>query len=299
MVWRHILVPLDGSRLAEDVLVPVAELARRFGSRVTLLHVLERDPPDVIHGQHHVTQASEGEAYLQKIADRLTKASVEVEIHVHHRGVTEVATAIDSHAHEYDADLIAMCKHGRSGLRHMLMGSIAQQILRGGSTPMLLRSPREEPDEHPFAPQDILVPLDLQHDVERIIATAAEVARAFSARVHLLTAVPSLRDARRTSVPARLLPGATAATLDMEEDRVHAELQSRSDTLERAGIKTRVVVRHEEPGAAILDEAHAIPAPLVVLGTHARAGFDAWLSGSTGYRVIIAAPQNLLLLRDF
>jgi nucleotide-binding universal stress UspA family protein len=299
MTFRHILVPLDGSHLAEDVLTPVTELARRMSSTVTLLHVLERAAPPAVHGERHVTVASEGADYLEGVAQRLRAENIAVEVHVHEHGVTEVAAAIHFHAHEYDADLIAMCKHGRSGLRDMLMGSIAQQILAGGSTPVLLRSPREHADPQPFVLDDILVPLDLQHDAERTMATTRSLAVAFGATVHLLSAVPSLAEARRTSVPARLLPGATAATLGMEEDAVLSELRRRAAALERSGIDARVELSHDEPTAAILAYARSIPECLIVLGTHARAGFEAWLSGSVGYRVVVAAPHNLLLVRDF
>lgn len=298
MTFQHILVPLDGSRLAEDVLPAVEAFAAAFGSRVTLLHVLERAAPELVHGEHHVTAAVEGAAYLGGIADQLNAKGFAVDIHVHDRQVTDVAVAIESHAHEYSVDLIAMCKHGHSGFRQRILGGIAQQILRGGSAPILLRSPREDGDDAAFVVRDLLVPLDLQHDAEATLSVARQVARALEARVHLLTAVPSLAEARRVSAPARLLPSAAAESLRIEQEEADVQLRLRADELADAGVDVRVSLRQEEPAQAILEAAETIPAGLIVLGTHARAGFEAWFSGSTGERVLTGATQALLLIRE-
>jgi nucleotide-binding universal stress UspA family protein len=297
-MFKHILVPLDGSELAEDALPPVVALAQRLGARVTLLHVLERDAPTRVHGERHVTTGAEGAGYIGAVADRLKETGLDVDVHIHDRQVTDVAVAIDSHAHEYSVDLIAMCKHGDSGLRQRLLGGIAQQILQRGSTPILLRSPREHSEPSTFELGDILVPLDLEHDAGTTLRVAADLARAFSARVHLITAVPTLAEARRSSAPARLLPSATEESLRIEEEEAHQELRRRGDELARSGIEVRVGVHHEEAPAAIVREAEEIPADLVVLGTHARAGFDAWFAGSTGHRVISGTTQTLLLIRE-
>src|SRR5438093_13681377 len=108
-MFEHILVPLDGSRLAEDILEPVISFGQKLESRVTLLHVLEDNPPHSVHGDRHVIEAAEGASYLGEVAKRLHEAGVVVDVHVHTRSVGDVAAAIDSHAHEYGADLIAMC----------------------------------------------------------------------------------------------------------------------------------------------------------------------------------------------
>ena len=163
-MFKHILVPLDGSSLAEDVLGAVESFGRHLGSRVTLLHVVEQEAPKRVHGETHLGDVSEALAYLEGIAESLAEAGIEVETHVHERSVADVPAAIDAHAHEYDADLIAMCKHGRSGIRQRLVGSIAQHILRGGGTPMLLRTPRSSGERSPFELNDVLVPIDFEHN---------------------------------------------------------------------------------------------------------------------------------------
>jgi nucleotide-binding universal stress UspA family protein len=296
-MFKHILVPLDGSRLAEDILAPVQSLAAHFGSRVTLLHVVERDPPERVHGEPHLTTKTESENYLDGVARQIIAAGVEVDVHVHERSVVDVAAALDAHAHEYEVDLIAMCKHGRSGIRDVVAGGIAQQIMRGGGTSILLRPPREEGGDG-FQLRNILLPIDLQHDRESVIEAGSVIARTYDSAVRLLTVVPSLATARQGSVAARLLPGATAESLRMEIEEVADQLNERAARLRDTGVDVSVTIRDEEPAAAILDEARVSEADLIIFSTHAQSGFNAWYTGSTGYRVITGAATTLLLLRE-
>ncbi|HEV3234715.1 MAG TPA: universal stress protein [Candidatus Dormibacteraeota bacterium] len=296
-MFGHILVPLDGSRLAEDILGPVRALALELGSRVTLLHVIEADAPARVHGEPHLTTIAEGEAYLERLVDELGAEGVQAEKHVHDRSVGDVAAAIDAHSHEVGADLTAMCKHGRAGLRQVFVGSIAQRILRGGGTPILLKRPERARGE-PFQLRRILVPIDHEHDTRSAVDRAATLASAFQAEVRLMTAVPSLSRARGVSVVARLMPRATAASLEMEVETVSSQLEEQAARLAAAGVEASAAIRHEEPAEAILLEAESLPADLVVMSTHARTGFDAWYSGSTGTRVIAESSRPLLLLRD-
>ncbi|MFN2595399.1 MAG: universal stress protein [Actinomycetota bacterium] len=298
--FDHILVPLDGSRLAEDILGPASYFCLRLSARMTLLHVVEEYAPHTVHGERHLATSAEAAAYLDAIAAGLRSTGVIVDSHVHERSVGDVAAAIDTHAHEFDADLIAMCKHGRSGFRQKLVvGSIAQQILRAGGTPILLTMPRATREHEPFSVRRMLIPLDSHHDAASALATAADLCRAFDASADLLTAVPSLAEARKKETPAaRLLPSAAAAQLRMERDDATQSLETHAQVLADAGIVTRLETRDEDPSEAILKQAVASQSDLIVLTTHARAGFGAWYTGSTGYRVITEAKQTLLLLRE-
>ena len=67
-MFKHILVPLDGSKLAEAALPAAVSLAQTFSIPVTLLHIIEQDAPEEIHRDRHLTKASQAEAYLSRIA---------------------------------------------------------------------------------------------------------------------------------------------------------------------------------------------------------------------------------------
>jgi nucleotide-binding universal stress UspA family protein len=128
-----ILVPLDGSPLAEQVLAPAAELARVMGARCHLLQVVE---PTTSGEQAEKAQA---EAYLQRIAAGLREQGLEVRA----RAVFawDAAGAILAEADEQGSKLIALATHGRGGLEWLMLGSVADQLVRRAPTPVLVYRP--------------------------------------------------------------------------------------------------------------------------------------------------------------
>jgi nucleotide-binding universal stress UspA family protein len=156
-MFKNILVPLDGSKLAETAVAPATSLAETLGAPVTLLHIIEKDAPQEVHSDHHLTKPDEANAYLQKVAKSFAN-NIKVETHVHSAEVKDVAASIVQHAsEEFSPDLIVMCSHGSGGFRDLLVGSIAQQVLVGGKTPLLLLQP-ETAESRPFTLRRILVP---------------------------------------------------------------------------------------------------------------------------------------------
>ena len=142
-MFKHILVPLDGSHLAEAALPAAAYLAQKLQVPITLAHVIERDAPSKIHGEPHLANETEACAYLDRVAARAFPTELRVKCHVHTSAVSDVARSLVDHAGEFGADLIVMCTHGRGGLRDWLTGTLAQQVLSLGTTPVLLIHPTE------------------------------------------------------------------------------------------------------------------------------------------------------------
>src|SRR5690242_6430782 len=110
-----LLVPLDGSRLAEAVLPAVEALAGQFGARVVLIHVLEARAPATVHGERHLMNATGAERYLTGIAERLRARGIAVETHVHAAPEGDLAGSVVEHAEEFRPDLVVLCAHGRGG----------------------------------------------------------------------------------------------------------------------------------------------------------------------------------------
>ena len=165
----HLLVTLDGSRLAESAIRPTITLARRLGARVTLLHILERDAPETIHGERHLTNIGEAAAYLHGIASRFADAGVAVETHAHPSPEEDVAASIAVHALGHRADLILMCAHGRGGWRDWFLGGIAQRTVRRAAAPILLIRQETKGPETTFAPRTVTVALDGTAEGERAL----------------------------------------------------------------------------------------------------------------------------------
>jgi nucleotide-binding universal stress UspA family protein len=132
-----ILVPLDGSVLAEAALPKALELAELSGARVLLLRAAEAQTlPGVDPTEAQVKVVGEAEAYLAQVQTRLTRQGrVTVETAVWYG---PAALAIVEAARIRKVDQIVMTTHGRSGLGRLLLGSVAESVLRGTTTPLLL-----------------------------------------------------------------------------------------------------------------------------------------------------------------
>jgi nucleotide-binding universal stress UspA family protein len=286
----RILVPLDGSRLAEAVLPAARSLAETFGAQLRLLHVLEHEPPAAVHGDAHLCDEPEALAYLERQADELRQHGIGVESHVHERPVDDVAAAVDRHAHEFNTDLIAMCAHGRSN-RTRLMGSIAERILRGGSVPILLRTVRR-PEVPDFALRNLLVPIDFGHDVDAALAAARSLATPYAATVTLLSAL------ERPPPAASLLPGTSALAREYDFDDLGRRVGELGDRLRADVADVRAVVADQPPTDAILAVAESLPADLIVLVTDAHGGLSRWYDPSTGQQLLKRPDLTLLLIKE-
>jgi nucleotide-binding universal stress UspA family protein len=132
-----ILVPLDGSVLAEAALPKALELAEVSGARVLLLRAAETQTlPGVDPTEAQVKLVGEAEAYLAEVQARLSRQGrVTVETAVWY-GLA--ALAIVEAARIRKVDEIVMTTHGRSGLGRLFLGSVAESVLRGTTTPLLL-----------------------------------------------------------------------------------------------------------------------------------------------------------------
>ncbi len=129
---RHILVPLDGSALAESILDPAVDLAQAMGARITLVNVVRS-------GLRTRARFADGERYLRRAAQRLEDSGVECDILVTSSG--KPADAICRVAREVEADLIAIATHGRAGVSRALLGSVALKVLHNTHLPLLVRRP--------------------------------------------------------------------------------------------------------------------------------------------------------------
>ena len=137
MKLGKILVPLDGSKLAEAALPKAVELAAVSGARLLLLRATQaRGVPGLDPTEAQVKAVSEAEAYLAEVAARLSHAGTEdVDTSVWYG---PPAYAIVEATRLHQTDLIVMTTHGRSGLGRLIVGSVAESVLRGTTTPILL-----------------------------------------------------------------------------------------------------------------------------------------------------------------
>ncbi|WP_370682094.1 universal stress protein [Comamonas sp. GB3 AK4-5] len=142
-MFKHILVPVDGSETSMLSVAKAAGLAKAFGSEVTAVYVLDPYPftgvgADFAYGQAQYLSAATAEANtaLEAVKKLMTEAGVEVktmvgEGHAIHEGIVRVGDSVG-------ADLIVMGSHGRRGLEKLVLGSVAQRVLSAARIPVLV-----------------------------------------------------------------------------------------------------------------------------------------------------------------
>ena len=293
-MFQNILVPLDGSSLSEASLRAAAVLAEKLTASVTLLHVVEQDAPAEVHKERHLTSADEAETYLKETARRAFPASVRVQTHVHPAPVDDVARSIVEHAAaEFEPDLIVTCTHGHGGVRDALFGSIAQQIVAQGKTPLLLI----RPEAAGFDIHGILVPLDPDSMHDESLPPAEYLAQAFEAELTLLSVIPTFSTlAGEQAATSSLMPATTQAMLDLREEQANDHLASELDALRALRVRCRAVVARGDASSTIVRTAEQTNTDLIILSTHRKAGIGAFWSRSVAPKVVQGTRVPLLLI---
>jgi nucleotide-binding universal stress UspA family protein len=296
-MFKHILLPLDGSQLAEAAIPYAAELCRKLDSQITLLHVIEKDAPSEIHGQRHLTSEDESTKYLDQIAKKSFSFCSKVNMHVHTEEVSQVAASIVDHSAEIKPDLIILTAHGAGGWRDIVVGSIAQQVIASGREAVLLIKPSESSRKKQDLFGKILLPLDGEPDHELSLKVATELAKRLDAKLHMIRVVPTLSTLSGTrAAVGTLLPVTTGAVLEITEDEACQYLQKILDKSVKDGIDGSAEVQRGEIVQEIIEAAERDHADLIVLGTHGKAGLGAFWAGSTAPKIVAKAQMPLLLV---
>jgi len=296
---RHLIVPLDGSRLAEAALPITRQLAQKLGAPVTLVHLIERNPPHQIHGDRHLSDPEEAERYLSELGRRIFPADSGVAQHVHATEITDVPRAIAEHATELGSDLVVMCAHGQIGLRTLLFGSIAQKVAASSAVPVLLIRPGEAGVAPILGERPILVLLDDTGVDAQSLSLAVALAKAFGGSLHLVVVVPTLRTLSGVGAASGLLlPATTTKILQLAHADASDYLSRQIAQLQAEGLRVVGEVLRGEPSEIIVKTARQVDPDLIVLGIHNEEGLADFLSKSAVSKVASSTPLPLLLVRE-
>ena len=147
-MYKRVLVPLDGSPLAEAIIPFLIEIAGSLDMSIVLMRVLEPIPVTVVEGVRQAmidigeARRHDAEGYLESVAATLRARGIEASYEV--RSGRPDLQIVET-AREVGADLIAMSTHGRSGLGRLLFGSVAEQVLRHAEVPVFMMRQAEKP----------------------------------------------------------------------------------------------------------------------------------------------------------
>jgi nucleotide-binding universal stress UspA family protein len=281
---KRILVPLDGSRLSEAVL-PLAEaLARDHAADILLVRALRPQPS----AEAEIAAQQEAEAYLAGMAASLEGAGLPgVDWKVWYDAPDR---AIADAARYNKADLVTMGTHGRGGLTRLLLGSVAESLVRHAPVPVLLV--RGELTWTPGAMARILVPLDGSTLSEEVLRVVQGLAGPLDVAVDLLQVIEPIPG------PAMIeLPGSARELADVRPAEAARYLEKIAARLEGQGVRARAEVREGAAVEVITRVAQERGAGLIAMTTHGRSGLGRLLLGSVAERVLRAAPVPVLLWR--
>jgi nucleotide-binding universal stress UspA family protein len=301
----QILVPLDGSALAEGVLPHAAALARLSASGLVLLQVISSRSglPSVAWRaserrelqQEWAEAVKTTRASLEQIADRLRTDELTVQTVV---SIGEPASEILACVTRTPGiQFIAMSTHGRAGLERAVFGSVAETVLHTAPVPVLLVRTHTDarPTSQTIAYSTILVPLDRDDFAEPALEQAQHLAATSSATLVLLTAVLD-RDGLICATEG-MVSFAALGELQAVASRMTIELAAQARRLEASGLHVRTMLVRGWPAEAILRTAAQEQADLIVMATHGRGGLQRLRLGSVALQVVQAAAVPVLLIR--
>ncbi|MGK2964468.1 MAG: universal stress protein [Tepidiformaceae bacterium] len=269
-----IVVPLDGSKNAENAIPAAASLQALYGCEIRLVHVAEnrpKTPQDLERARATFVE------YAEEAATRLGAGTRTAELLVD----SSPARAILDNAS--DARFIVIATHGRSGFKATILGSVADKVVRGSRVPVLV-VPGVGTPAAAFATRSIMVALDGSDAAEAGLEVARDIARRAEAGIVLARAY-------RVSVPVGI--EFSYYPIDMIEG-YEAETQAYLQSMARDG--ERQLVLQGLPAEAIVDAAGQIGADMVVMATEGKGLAGRLALGSTTDRVMHSLHRPLLVV---
>lgn len=311
-MYKRILVPLDGSELAEIALPFSQELAEKLDSEIILLNVRApgEDPENPEHRVYLSTMAETLEQKIKKSGDIPPGQKMKVESAIIGSTglLTHAAEEIVDFAEKENVSLIIMATHGRTGVRRWALGSTADKVVRAAQCPVfLVRANIDVPAK--IQMNKILVPLDGSKQSETVLTHIQNLAPKLQAQVILLhVVVPPYHvyTGAETGIYGTGTYGvAGMVKVPYSEDEIKPLIESAeeyllkvSDKLTNEGVETSHNVRVGPAGEEIITTTDELGADMVTMSTHGESGFSRWEHGSIADKVLHAGNTPLLLVRE-
>lgn len=311
-MYKKMLVPLDGSKLAEVVFVYAKELAGRLDLDLIFFHVCSPKERDLC------------QAYVERVTEIVKRQAEEVQEQTGAQPRSKVIRArgelaeghpaeeILRYADENDIDIILMATHGRSGVRRWIMGSVADKVLRASTVPVWLVRVGI-PDEivyDKWPKRTILVPLDGSKLGEAVLPHVEALAKQRGVEmadvVLIVVCEPSAMPAYYPPSAQFETPGGAVHVEPKEYMRLETErcqrlseqyLDGVETRFRNAGLNVHSEVLTGKPAQEIVNYANKHLFNLIVMSTHGRSGLSRWAYGSVTAKVLQGVSSPLFLVR--
>ena len=303
-MFDPILVPLDGSQLAECVLPHIAAIARSFEAEITLLRMLEKNQAsattqlfDLLNWQINKTKAA---LYLEKTKARLQESGLRAQATVL-EGL--VAEGITEYAKNQGMKLIVLSSHGHSGLSKWGISSIAQKIILSAPTSVLIVRAYQhaiQAGELSATPlyRRILVPLDGSRRAENVLPMVTLLARFHQSRIHIVHVVKTPEMARQMPLTVEdvelseriVARNREEAIRYLDQVRLHSPLEGIDIQTHQLTSDDAATTLHE-----LVEQEHI---DMVTLSAHGYSGNQQWPYGSMVNNFITYSKVPLLIVQD-
>jgi nucleotide-binding universal stress UspA family protein len=293
---------LDGSEFSELSLPVAGRLARLTGASLHLAHVHTPYEPDqllfttpfqfehVSVAEYDAKHRAEEESYMADLAGQLAFEGTSVDTTT--LDGTEIVGQLIDYADSVSTDMIVLASHGRSGMRRMWLGSVADELIRRTRLPLLVVHPGEREENGRAFVRHILVPLDGSALAESVLSAASELARATRARVTLARVVGPRISAGEMSA----LSGAGYA--DTSAAEAIRYLEETAAALRDEGLEVATLVATgQAPGHALARIVSQVEADLVAIATHGYGGITRTAIGSVADQLLRSSSVPMLVVR--
>ena len=303
-MFDSILVPLDGSQLAECVLPHAAAFARCFDAEITLIRIMEKNQTgvtaqlfDLLNWQIQKTKAS---LYLEEIKGRFKESNIRVRAIVMEGLVSE---GIAEYAQNEGMKLIILSSHGRHGLTQWGISSITQKIILSAPTSVLIvrahqqNIPSVELSTIPLY-QHTLVPLDGSQRAEHVLPIITKLAHVHKPKIHLVHVVHPPEMARQMPPASEDIDLSNRVVARNREEAGHylEQVKSRSN-FHGITVQTHLVTSDHTATALyqVVEQEHI---DMVILNAHGYSGKHQWPYGSVVNNFILYGKVSLLIVQD-
>jgi nucleotide-binding universal stress UspA family protein len=297
---KNILYTTDFSRCAEQAFGHAVYFADRYGAKLHMLHALVLHDDDPFNPAYHFPDKATIQNKFKEIAKeksatlRKTHKTENIEVlEIQQRGVFP-AQVILEYAEENDIDLVVMGTHGRRGLGHLFLGSVAEEVIRHTTCPVLTLKDQKTPVAvHKI--NTILVPIDFSPFTQKSLSVAKEMAVELSARLQLLHIVEELVH------PAIYLSGRSSIFEIMPDIKSKSE-SALHDILDKTRGEKPDADLHVVEGRAtrdIVQFAEEHQSDLIVIASHGLTGIDHLFLGGVSEKVVRTSTIPVLTIKVY
>ena len=285
-VFRSIIVPVDGSQLAEGAIPYALAIAERAHSKVRFVLVHPDQYPPLLIEPANV--------YLKELTQRFRERLGQSLSSIILNG--PAAPSLVKHAKEIGADLVVMTTHGRGGLQRAWLGSVADELIRTSGVPVIVAHPSEGGSFPVLNLREIFVPLDGSPLSETALEPASALAELWDAEISLVQMVYPV-----PLVPDPALPFASGYDKELtawERDAASDYVRDIAEGLRARGIKASgiALIGDKSVAHSLIELASPERVSLIVIATHGRGGLRRLVLGSVTDKLVRAAQVPIMII---